>query len=725
MVGGKRVIGWAAGTVALALTGAPGASAATIVVDDGADRSDAAGCTLRKAIRAANADAARGACRAGNGGDTIKLAVASVTLAVPGPGEDDGATGDLDATSTITIAGLAVGGTTVDAAGIDRVLDVRPGATVVAQDVTLTGGATPPGRDAPDGSGTIFARGGSAEGGGGIRNAGSLTLRRAAVSGNATGRGGAGGSSRGGFAEGSDGGTGGNGGGILSSGTLTLAQSRVSDNVAGPGGAGGDAFGDDGVASLPFGRNGDGGSGSGGGEGGGIRTDGTITIVDSTISGNRAGAGGPGGSAHGGAGWSTSTADGGPGGSALGGSGGWGGDGGGVLDVDGRVTIRRSLVAGNAAGSGAPGGNAYGGGGGNGQIAGSGTGAGGAGGHGWAGYGGSGGDGGGIYAALDYNGDPLVATSTTIAGNTAGAGGAGGTGLGAPGGRSNAAAGGDGGDGHGGAGGAGGSGGGLDQPRYPTSPVSRVIGDTVAHNAAGAPGAGGAGFGGFGNSGSPAGQDGESKAGSAGSPGRGGGVDEGNTADSIIWGNTPDDCANLNASSWPHGHNVFGTSGCYGGTFADPQLGPLADNGGPTFTMAIPATSPAAGAVPVSGADCPDTDQRGVGRPQGSACDAGAYERAPPNVASESATDITRTGVRLAARVNPHTLAAQAHFAWNRPGQPPRSTPTVSIGAGHGETSVAATLSGLAPDTSYVYRVVVTNVDGTTKGTQQSFTTKP
>src|SRR3954453_21692603 len=190
-------------------------------------------------------------------------------------------------------------------------------------------------------------------------------------------------------------------------------------------------------------------------------------------------------------------------------------------------------------------------------------------------------------------------------------------------------------------------------------------------------------------------------------------------------GNTPDDCAHLNAFDWPGGHNVFGTLGCQGGAFADPQLGPLADNGGPTLTFAIPPTSPAAGAGPASGADCPDTDQRGVARPQGSACDAGAYERAPANVVSTSATNVTRTDARLAARINPHTLAAQVHFVWNRPGQGGHNTPTVSIGEGHGETSVAATLSGLAPGTSYVYRVVVTNVDGTTKGAQQGFATKP
>ena len=58
--------------------------------------------------------------------------------------------------------------------------------------------------------------------------------------------------------------------------------------------------------------------------------------------------------------------------------------------------------------------------------------------------------------------------------------------------------------------------------------------------------------------------------------------------------------------------------------FADPQLGPLADNGGASQTMALPPGSPALNVAGLAG--CPATDQRGVSRPQGSGCDIGAYE---------------------------------------------------------------------------------------------------
>ena len=56
----------------------------------------------------------------------------------------------------------------------------------------------------------------------------------------------------------------------------------------------------------------------------------------------------------------------------------------------------------------------------------------------------------------------------------------------------------------------------------------------------------------------------------------------------------------------------------------DPLLGPLADNGGPTFTQALLPGSPAIDAgAPVSGVS---TDQRGVPRPQVTAPDIGAFE---------------------------------------------------------------------------------------------------
>lgn len=60
-----------------------------------------------------------------------------------------------------------------------------------------------------------------------------------------------------------------------------------------------------------------------------------------------------------------------------------------------------------------------------------------------------------------------------------------------------------------------------------------------------------------------------------------------------------------------------------GAVFADPALGALADNGGPTKTMALAAGSPA---IDVGGT-CSEFDQRG--EPRVGKCDSGAFEFQP------------------------------------------------------------------------------------------------
>lgn len=55
--------------------------------------------------------------------------------------------------------------------------------------------------------------------------------------------------------------------------------------------------------------------------------------------------------------------------------------------------------------------------------------------------------------------------------------------------------------------------------------------------------------------------------------------------------------------------------------YADPLLHPLADNGGPTLTMALMPGSPA---IDAGAPGCPPTDQRGV--PREGTCDIGAFE---------------------------------------------------------------------------------------------------
>ena len=105
------------------------------------------------------------------------------------------------------------------------------------------------------------------------------------------------------------------------------------------------------------------------------------------------------------------------------------------------------------------------------------------------------------------------------------------------------------------------------------------------------------------------------------------------------------DCAGTFSSQ---GHNLIGRNdGCSGfvnGVNGDivgsgaspinPHLGPLAKNGGSTQNHMLLPGSPAIDAgnplTPGGGGfTCAGTDQRGVARPQGAACDIGAVERQP------------------------------------------------------------------------------------------------
>jgi hypothetical protein len=94
-------------------------------------------------------------------------------------------------------------------------------------------------------------------------------------------------------------------------------------------------------------------------------------------------------------------------------------------------------------------------------------------------------------------------------------------------------------------------------------------------------------------------------------------------SNSIIADNISGDCS-YPATSPIIGPNLDSDGTCDGFTITDnPQLGPLANNGGPSKTHSIAASSPAKNAATGS---CPTTDQRGEPRPHGSACDLGAYE---------------------------------------------------------------------------------------------------
>jgi CSLREA domain-containing protein len=103
-------------------------------------------------------------------------------------------------------------------------------------------------------------------------------------------------------------------------------------------------------------------------------------------------------------------------------------------------------------------------------------------------------------------------------------------------------------------------------------------------------------------------------------------------------------------------------------TLADPLLQALADNGGPTQTQSLGAGSPAINTA--SSCPPPTSDQRGVSRPQGSACEIGAFEcQTGECVAGIPTNTPTQPGATATPTVTPTTVAAS-----------PTQTPTLLAG---------------------------------------------
>jgi hypothetical protein len=267
------------GACSLLAMGAPGALAAglTYTVATSVDGPSQAGCavstnscpTLRAAIQAAD----------NNPGSTIQLGDASYQLT--------SVKGALPISANMTIKGLGPSETTIDqkysGAGV---ITVSSGTTVAISGVSITGGTI------HGAAGTSGSTAGGEADGGGISNAGTLTLTDDSVAGNTVTGGNA-----------FTGGNGGRalGGGVANTGTLTLTGDDISGDSA-TGGAGSPSHG------------------GGQGLGGGVDSTGTLTVIDSAFS-TDASAGGTGG--------------GGFDGGAFGGA---------IEQMEGKLTVERSTI---------------------------------------------------------------------------------------------------------------------------------------------------------------------------------------------------------------------------------------------------------------------------------------------------------------------------------------------------------------------------------------------
>ena len=239
---------------------------------------DASGqISLRSAIMAANVK---------SNSDTIILPAGNYTLTIPGAGEDNAATGDLDIHGSLTIKGAGANSTTIDANSLDRVFQIFSGKVTISGVTIRDGQATFGGgifngggqvtlsNDVITGNCAVGAPGGGDGDGGGVFNAaGSLSVTNTTFGANGA-TGGAGSQGLAGFAAngaaggtgvngaaatGGNGGNGGSGGAALggaiynaAGASLTLSGAEIAADLAtggvgGNGGAGGVANGGNGV----------------------------------------------------------------------------------------------------------------------------------------------------------------------------------------------------------------------------------------------------------------------------------------------------------------------------------------------------------------------------------------------------------------------------------------------------------------------------------------------
>jgi hypothetical protein len=154
---------------------------------------------------------------------------------------------------------------------------------------------------------------------------------------------------------------------------------------------------------------------------------------------------------------------------------------------------------------------------------------------------------------------------------------------------------------------------------------------------------------------------------------------------------------------------------------------PTAETSGGSGTSFVAATAPITGLKPnttyhftivatsaggtIDGADGTFTTKPG--------CVAGVT----PTVVTKPATKLEPSSATVNATVNPNGCATSYEFQYGPTTGPLKTTSSHSAGSGTSPTTVSVALSGLAPSTGYVFRVVATSAGGPIDGAELSFQT--
>ncbi len=103
---------------------------------------------------------------------------------------------------------------------------------------------------------------------------------------------------------------------------------------------------------------------------------------------------------------------------------------------------------------------------------------------------------------------------------------------------------------------------------------------------------------------------------------------------------------------------------------------------------------------------------------------AAASAATKPSVTTGGVSKTTSTTVRLVGTVNPNGAKTTYRFHYGTTTLYGASTPIKSAGSGTKKKTVRADVAGLAPNTTYHYKLVAVNSKGTTNGADRSFKTK-
>ena len=98
----------------------------------------------------------------------------------------------------------------------------------------------------------------------------------------------------------------------------------------------------------------------------------------------------------------------------------------------------------------------------------------------------------------------------------------------------------------------------------------------------------------------------------------------------------------------------------------------------------------------------------------------------PVGIESESVSQVTATSARLATTLNPHGVATEYRFEYGITTAygTPVPVPDGEAGASTSDAIFSALVEGLAPETTYHYRVVARNALGTVEGPDRTFSTQ-